>query len=281
MSHLGSGLNRYRDAVSSEIWISDAYLRSSMPRTQGVLDLLGRVRHPGPRLIADLGCGPGNNTELIAQRWPEALVIGVDSSSNMIAAARERERPGRLEFRQADLTEWQPGPSFDIVLLNAVLQWIPDHWALLPRLAALLAPGGVLGFQMPGRLPGWSPNVYVLDIAREMTDEPQWRDQLSGVYTSHDLLDPMGYITALGDLGLRAEAWETRYAYPLTGGGRLVEHASGAVLRPALASLAPQAAERFLAEFSRRVGLACPPQVIGGESVEVFHQSRVFAVGQS
>ena len=281
MSHVGSGLNRYRDAVSSEIWISDAYLRSSMPRTQGVLDLLGRVRHPGPRLIADLGCGPGNNTELIAQRWPEALVIGVDSSSDMIAAARERERPGRLEFRQADLTEWQPGPSFDIVLLNAVLQWIPDHWALLPRLAALLAPGGVLGFQMPGRLPGWSPNVYVLDIAREMTDEPQWRDQLSGVYTSHDLLDPMGYITALGDLGLRAEAWETRYAYPLTGGGRLVEHASGAVLRPALASLAPQAAERFLAEFSRRVGLACPPQVIGGESVEVFHQSRVFAVGQS
>ena len=281
MSHLGSYLNRYRDAVSSEIWISDAYLRSSMPRTQGVLDLLGRVRHPGPRLIADLGCGPGNNTELIAQRWPEALVIGVDSSRDMIAAARERERPGRLEFRQADLTEWQPGPSFDIVLLNAVLQWIPDHCALLPRLAALLAPGGVLGFQMPGRLPGRSPNVYVLDIAREMTDEPQWRDQLSGVYTSHDLLDPMGYITALGDLGLRAEAWETRYAYPLTGGGRLVEHASGAVLRPALARLAPPEAERFLAEFSRRVGLACPPQVIGGESVEVFHQSRVFAVGQS
>ena len=252
-----------------------------MPRTQGVLDLLGRVRHPGPRLIADLGCGPGNNTELIAQRWPEAMVIGVDSSSDMIAAARERERPGRLEFRQADLTEWQPAGLFDIVLLNAVLQWIPDHPALLPRLAALLAPGGVLGFQMPGRLPGRSPNVYVLDIAREMTGEPEWRDKLSGVYTSHDLLDPMGYITALGDLGLRAEAWETRYAYPLTGGGRLVEHASGAVLRPALARLAPQAAERFLAEFSRRVGLACPPQVIGGESVEVFHQSRVFAVGQS
>jgi len=252
-----------------------------MPRTQAVLDLLGRVRHPGPRTIADLGCGPGNNTELIAQRWPEALVIGVDSSSDMIAAARQRERPGHLEFRQADLTEWQPDDSFDIVLLNAVLQWIPDHPALLPRLAALLAPGGVLGFQMPGRLPGRSPNVYVLDIAREMTGEPEWRDKLSGVYTSHELLDPVDYITALGDLGLRAEAWETRYAYPLTGGGRLVEHASGAVLRPALALLTPQEAERFLAEFSRRVGLACPPQVIGGESVEVFHQSRVFAVGQS
>ncbi len=150
----------------------------------------------------------------------------------------------------------------------------------LPRLAALLAPGGVLGFQMPGRLPGRS-SVYVLDIAREMTGEPEWRDKLTDVYTSHDLLDPMGYIVALGDLGLRAEAWETRCAYPLTGGGRLVEYASGAVLRPALAPLRPEEAARFLAEFSRRVSSAFPPQVIGGESVEVLHQSRVFAVGQS
>ncbi len=271
----------YRGAVSFEIWISDAYLRSSMPRTQGVLDLLGRVRHPEPRLIADLGCGPGNNTELIARRWPEALVIGVDSSADMIAAARKRERPGHLEFRQADLTRWQPDGPLDIVLLNAVLQWIPDHPALLPRLAALLAPGGVLAFQMPGRPPGPSSRTYILDIAREMTGEPEWRDKLGGVYTGHDLLDPMGYITALGDLGLRAEGWETRYAYPLTGGNRLVEYASGAVLRPALAPLTTEEAERFLAEFSRRVGLACPPQVIGGESVEVLHQSRVFVVAQS
>ena len=251
-----------------------------MPRTQGVLDLLARVRHPGPRLIADLGCGPGNNTELAARRWPEALVIGVDSSAEMIAAARERARPGHLEFRQADLTEWQPDQAFDIVLLNAVLQWIPDHVALLPRLAALLAPGGVLGFQLPGRPPGRSA-VYALDIAREMTGEPEWRDKLSDVYGRHDLLDPMGYITVLGDLGLRAEAWETRYAYPLSGGSRLAEYASGAVLRPALGRLSPEEAERFLAEFSRRLSLACPPQVIGGESVEVLHQYRVFAVGQS
>jgi trans-aconitate 2-methyltransferase len=270
---------RYRDAVSSEIWTSDAYLRASMPRTQAVLDLLGRVRHPRPRLIADLGCGPGNNTELIAGRWPEALVIGVDSSAGMIAAARKRERPGHLEFRQADLTAWQPGESFDIVLLNAVLQWLPGHVALLPRLCALLAPGGVLGFQMPGRLPGRS-DVYVLDIAREMTGEPEWRDKISDVYTSHDLLDATGYITALGDLGLRAEGWETRYTYPLTGGSRLVEYAAGAVLRPALAPLTTEEAERFVAEFSRRVSLACPPQVIGGESVEVLHQSRVFVIGQ-
>jgi trans-aconitate 2-methyltransferase len=267
--------------MPSEIWISDAYLRASMPRTQGVLDLLARVRHPKPRLIADLGCGPGNNTELIAQRWPEALVIGVDNSASMIAAARECEQPGHLEFRQADLTEWQPDEPFDIVLLNAVLQWIPNHIALLPRLAALLAPGGVLGFQMPGRMPAGSADIGLLGIAREMTGEPQWRDKLSDAYTDHNLLDPVGYITELGELGLRTEAWETWYAYPLTGGGRLVEYASGALLRPALAPLTPHEAELFLAEYSRRVSAAYPPHLIGGESVEVLYQSRVFAIGKS
>ena len=264
--------------MSTEVWVADSYLRSSMPRTQGVLDLLARVEHPAPRLIADLGCGPGNNTELIAQHWPDALVIGVDSSPDMIAAARERERPGRLEFRLADLTEWQPDEPLDIVLLNAVLQWIPDHAALLPRCAAMLAPGGVLGFQMPG---GSSIPGNIMDIAREMTGEPRWRDKLSGAYSDDELLDPLGYIVALGDAGLRAEAWETCYTYPLAGTGRLVEYASGAVLRPALGPLTPEEEEEFLADYSERVNQAFPPRIIGGERVEVLSLSRIFAIGRS
>jgi trans-aconitate 2-methyltransferase len=271
----------YRGVVSSEIWISDPYLRGSMPRTQGVLDLVARVRHPKPRLIADLGCGPGNNTELIAERWPDALVIGVDSSPDMIAAAREREQPGHLEFHQADLTTWQPDESPDIVMLNAVLQWIPDHTRLLPQLAGVLAPGGVLAFQMPGLAIARSAALPPLEIAREMTGEPQWRDKLSGVYTDHELLDPAGYITALGELGLTTEAWETHYSYPLTGGGRVLEYWSGSVLRPALAPLTPEEAEQFAAEFSRRISEAYPPRTIAGKSVELLQVSRVFAVGQS
>jgi trans-aconitate 2-methyltransferase len=196
-----------------------------------VLDLLARVRHPGPRLVVDLGCGPGNNTELIAERWPQARVLGVDSSPDMIAAARERERPGHLEFHLGDLTTWKPDEPADVVLLNAVLQWIPGHAALLPGLVAMLAPSGVLGFQMPGHMPGVSSS-FLMDIAREMISEPEWRDKAGGAYHDNELLDPVGYITALGDAGLRAEAWETRYTYPLPGSGRLVEYASGAVLRP-------------------------------------------------
>ena len=268
--------------MTSDIWNADDYLRHPMPRTQGVLDLIARVHHPKPRLIADIGCGPGNNTELIAERWPEALVIGVDSSADMIAAARERERPGQLEFRQADLTEWQPDELFDIVLLNAVLQWIPNHTAQLPRLAGLLAPGGVLGIQMPGRGRRDSPNNDMMDIALAMTREPRWRDKLSDVYLIQDLLEPVAYLTALGDLGLRAQSWRTQYAISLgEGGGRVVEYAVGSILRPALGVLTQEEKAEFLADYSRRVALAYPPQVIGGESVEVINMTRSFMVGQA
>ena len=262
------------------MWVSDDYLRMQLPRTQAVLDLLARVRHPKPRLVVDLGCGPGNNTELIARHWPGARVIGVDSSPNMIAAARERERPGHLEFRLGDLTTWQPDECADIVVLNAVLQWIPGHPALLPALAGMLAPGGVLGFQMPGQLPSGRSSL-VWDLARDMSREPRWRDKLGGAYGDNEVLDPLGYITVLGDAGLRAEAWETQYTYLLPGEGRLAEYASGSVLRPALAPLAPPEAGQFLAEYRHRLSEASPPRVIGGEAAEILCQSRVFAVGQS
>jgi trans-aconitate 2-methyltransferase len=262
-------------------WVADAYLRIPTLRTQAVLDLLARVRHPGPRLVVDLGCGPGNNTELIAEHWPKARVIGVDSSPNMIAAAREREEPGHLEFRLGDLATWQPDEPADVVLLNAALQWIPGHAAVMPRLAAMLAPGGVLGFQMPGIWPGTGSNDPLLETILELTREPRWRDKLGRVYGDDTLLDPLGYITALADAGLRAEAWETRYTYLLSGTGRLVEYASGSILRPVFALLDPPEEERFRAEFSQRVSQAHPPRVIGGETVEVLSQRRVFAVGRT
>ena len=265
------------------MWVPDSYLRFTTSRTRGAVDLLARVSHPAPRLIVDLGCGPGNNTELITQRWPDALVIGVDKSPAMIAAARERERPGRLEFRQADIADWQPDEPADIVLLNAVLQWIPGHAAMLPRFAAMLAPAGVLGFQIPGTPSGRleKPPDNLAAIACEMAREPRWRDQLSEMYADTELPGAMDYIAALEDAGLRAEVWETWYTHPIAGTGHLAEYASGSVLQPALAALAPDEAERFIAEFSRRASQAFPPRIIRGERVEVIRGYRVFAVGRS
>ena len=269
--------------VATKVWVPDTYLRFTKVRTRGVADLLARVSHPAPRLIIDLGCGPGNNTELITQRWPDARVIGVDKSPAMIAAARGRERPGHLEFRQADIVQWQPDEPADIVLLNAVLQWIPGHVALLPRFAAMLAPAGVLGFQTPGTPSGrrGTPPDNLAAIACEMAREPRWRDQLGAIYADSELPSAMDYVVALEDAGLRAEVWETWYTHTMAGTGNLVEYASGAVLQPALAALAPDEAERFLAEFSRRASEAFPPRVIGGERVEAIRGYRIFAVGRS
>jgi trans-aconitate 2-methyltransferase len=262
-------------------WVSDAYLRIPTLRTQAVLDLLGRVQHPDPRLVVDLGCGPGNATELIAEHWPKALVIGVDSSPNMIAAAREREQPGRLEFHLGDLATWQPDEPADVLLFNAVLQWIPGHAALMPRFAAMLAPGGVLGFQMPGLWPGTGANDSLVETILELTREPQWRDKLGGALGDATLLDAIGYISALADAGLQPEAWETRYTYLLAGTGRLVEYASGSILRPIFALLSPPEVEQFRAEFSQRLSQTHPPRIIGGETVEVLSQRRVFAIGRT
>lgn len=222
----------------------------------------------------DLGCGPGNNTELIADRWPDALVLGIDSSARMIEAARSRQRPGHLEFREGDVREWKPGEPPDIVLASAVLQWIPDHLALLPRLAGFLASGGVLGFQMPFAVAG-----SVMNIAQQLVATKAWRDILGDALDAATEHQPIEYLTVLGAAGLEAEAWETNYWFPLSGEGSLVEYAAGSVLRPALTRLDPADADRFLAEYAERQRAVQPPRFINGQPVEILRQRRVFAVG--
>lgn len=261
--------------AKTDVWDPDAYLRWPRPRTRAVRDLLSNVDHAGPRLIVDLGCGPGNNTELIADRWPDAYVLGIDSSPRMIEAARSRRRPGRLEFREGDVSDWEPDDPPDIVLASAVLQWLPDHLALLPRLACFLAPGGVLGFQMPGEVRG-----SIIDIARELIATPRWHGQLHDALNSTTVHPPLDYVAVLGEAGLDTEAWETHYWFPLPGENSLTEYAAGSVLRSALARLRPPDADRFLAEYARRQRAASPPRLLDGRPVEILRQRRVFAVGR-
>jgi trans-aconitate 2-methyltransferase len=215
-----------KTAVKTDIWDDPAaYLRWPVPNTHAVRELLFNIDHPGPRLVVDLGCGPGNNTELIADRWPDAFVLGIDSSPSMIQAAQSRRRPGRLEFREGDLREWEPVDAPDVALLNTVLNWLPDHMALLPRLSGFLAPGGVLGFQMAGVVGGADS---LLEPAWELTATEAWHSKLGGVLIPHTSLhDPIGYLTALGDAGLETRVWESSYWFPLGGEGTLAEYSAG------------------------------------------------------
>ena len=193
----------------------------------------------------------------------------------MIEAARSRQRPGHLEFREGDLREWEPDEPPDVLLANAVLHLVPDHLELVRRLAGFLAPGGVLGFQLPGAIPG-----SVMDVAQGLVTTDAWRDTLGDVLDAETVLAPIDYLTVLSDAGLEAEAWDTHYWLPMRGEDSLVGYAAGSVLRPALARLSPADADRFLTEYAGRLNAAQSPRLIGGQRVEILHQRRVFAVGR-
>jgi len=264
---------------SADIWDPATYLRWTKPRTRGVTDLISQIDHAGPRRITDLGCGPGNNTELIADRWPQAMVTGIDSSPRMIDSARSRQRPGQLEFRVGDLRDWVPDEPPDVVLANAVLQFIPGHLELLRRWAGFLAPGGVLGVQLPGSPPAQGRDS-IMEIARELIETPAWRDRLSGSLENVHVYPPEDYLTALGDEGMDAEAWESVYSFPLAGPGSLAEYAAGAMIRPALSRLDGEDRERFLAVYAATLRERQPPVLIGGQPIEILRQRRVFGLGR-
>ena len=196
----------------------------------------------------------------------------------MIEAARPRQRPGHLEFRDGDLREWRPDEPPDVGLANAVLQFTPDHLKLLRRWAGFLAPGGELGVQLPASLAGSTDSI--MDIALEQIESPAWRDLLSGSLKNKAVFSPLDYRTTLGDAGLEAEAWETAYSFPLTGAGSVAQYSAGSVIRPALSRLSAADAARFLAEYADRLRARQPARQLRGQPVEILRQRRVFAVGR-
>ncbi|WP_432072303.1 trans-aconitate 2-methyltransferase [Streptomyces wuyuanensis] len=264
-------------------WDPQQYLRHSGHRTRPFLDLLARIPElphgNRPPRIADLGCGPGNVTVLLADRWPDARITGFDLSPEMLTRA-EKEYAGTtpgggwIDFRPADAAHWTPDEPYDLIVSNAALQWVPNHPESFATWIDGLTPGGTLAFQVPGNFT--SPSHALLG---ELCDTPQWRDRLAdqGRRFVH-VLDPADYLLRLADLGCAADTWETTYLQLLTGDDPVLDWVKGTALRPVLTTLEgdEEAADEFLSQYRDLLRKAYPP----GPHGTVFPFRRIFAVAR-
>jgi trans-aconitate 2-methyltransferase len=185
-------------------WNADLYLQFANARTQPSLDLIGRIKISQPARIIDLGCGPGNSTAMLRQRWPQADLIGLDSSAEMIMAA-SKAYPTE-QWIQADIANWVANTPFDLVFSNATLQWLPDHTQLFPHLLAQVASGGALAVQLPAHEQSPSHQV-VLAVA----DNPMWRDRMAAPRQALTRESPSFYYDVLGAIATHIDLWETQY----------------------------------------------------------------------
>ena len=225
-----------------------------------------------PRYVADLGCGPGNLTAALAQRWPNATVVGVDNSREMIDAAQASTVPPNLSFALGDVWDWRPDRPVDVLTCNAVLQWVPDHQRLLLNWTELLAPGGWLAFQLPGNFD--QPSHAII---RELAQSPRWRPLLADAELNRQAGDPAEYVELLARPGYEVDAWETSYLHVLPGADPVLEWTKGTTLRPVLAALDPEQATAFVAEYAERLRQVYKPRSFG----TIFPFRRVFTVVHS
>lgn len=252
-------------------WQPDLYARFGDERLQPVLDLLARVPLAAPRRIVDLGCGAGASTAPLAARWPNAEVVGIDTSPAMLDAARVA-LPA-LRFEQADIATWEPDTPVDLLFANAVLQWVPDHASLLPRLMRSLAPGGVLAVQMPDNLD--EPSHALM---REVAAEPEFAGPLADAAAARTPLPPADQVYDwLAPHADAVQFWRTVYHHPLDGPQKIVEMVRSTGLRPFLDPLGPDARARYLEAYSARIAAAYPPRADGKV---LFRFPRLFFVAR-
>lgn len=233
-------------------WDPQQYLKFSDQRLRPALELLDRVPLEAPRLIYDLGCGDGQMARLMAQRWPEAQVYGLDNSPQMLEKARAE--PSRVEWGEADIHTWQPAQPPDLIYSNATLQWLDGHATLFPRLLESLASGGCLAVQMPL---SWGMPSHRL-MRETLADggengQPLGTETLRLSVARKWVLDAEEYYDLLVGQSASLDIWETEYWQVLAGDDPVLEWVKGTGLRPILNSLEGQERQTFVAEYAQRL----------------------------
>ena len=228
-------------------WDPNQYVKFLDERTQPSRDLCARIPLAAPARVLDVGCGPGNSTRVLRERWPGAKVAGLDNSREMVDRARADCPEG--DWILADAASFEPAGDWEVVVSNAALQWLPDHDRLLPRLLGWVAPGGCLAVQMPAR--GASP---FRSSIQAVAQRPRWREALAGATESLTFLGARAYYDLLAPVAARLEMWETIYYHVLDSHQGLVDWYAGTGMRPCLDRL-PDPADR--AEFQAEVLDGC------------------------
>jgi len=242
--------------LASADWSPATYLKFEGERTRPARDLLAAVRPGELRRIVDMGCGPGNSTELLAARYPQAEIVGLDNSPAMLEAARRRLP--QLHFGFADAEVWLPEAGVDLVFANATYQWIPRHLEQLPRVLAALSAGATLAVQMPDNL-----SEPTHRLMREVALAGPWSERLAGA-AREPLPAARVYYEAFRPVAGRIDIWRTAYHHALSGADAIVELVRSTGLRPFLDPLSDAERTQFLAAYTAAIAAAYPPLADGG-----------------
>ena len=259
-----------QQSSSPTSWDPRTYLAFSEARGRPAADLIGRVTQTAPAQIFDLGCGAGNITRLLMDRWPDARVTGIDSSSTMLAQTRANGKD--IRWIQQDIGAWTPDETADLVFSNAALHWLDDHEALFARLVGYLSPGGELAVQMPRNAHAPSHRAIA-----EIAGDPRWKDRLLALLREAPVHAPGVYIDILTALTSSLDVWETTYWHELDGNNPVVEWTKGTALRPILAVLAENDRQAFLNAYAERIAEAYPPRPNGKT---LFPFRRLFIIAK-
>ncbi|MBX3643943.1 MAG: trans-aconitate 2-methyltransferase [Rubrivivax sp.] len=252
-------------------WNPALYRRFESERTRPAIELLARVPLAEAPYAVDLGCGPGNSTELLAARYAQAEIVGVDSSEAMLASARER-LPG-LRFELADIATWRPARPPALIFANAVLQWLPDHATLLPRLFDSLAPGGVLALQMPDNLDEPSHRAM-----RELAAQPPWSAWLPHAAALREKpLAAAAYYDLLAPRAAAVDVWHTVYRHPMASPEAIVDWLRSTGLRVFVDPLPEPEREGYLRAYRARIADAYPARADGQRLLDF---PRLFVVAR-
>lgn len=250
-------------------WSANQYLKFEDQRTRPASDLAAQIPLQKPRKVYDLGCGPGNSTETLMRRFPQAECIGVDSSPDMLKQARKRLP--QTTFIEADLTGWTPPADADIFYSNAVFQWVPNHMPVLQRLLQVLPEGGALAVQMPDNV-----NEPSHAAMRETAADGSWAAVLKD--PPREQLPPVSaYYDALRPHARHVDIWHTHYQHALDGAEAIADWFKGTALRPFLDPLSETQRVEFLAQYKARLSAAYPAQC-DGKSLLRFPRLFMLAV---